>query len=162
MPTRFYGEGFFTQREGDVAMTIGKILFGGVGLAALAAATPAAAQYYQPYGNAYGYYGNRYGYGMNTQAAVDRCNAAVQNRLSYRTNYNGYYGGYSTGRVLSVTSVDPNRYSVRVRGLATSGRMHNNGLNLFGLLGSNYRADLSFGCTVDYRGRITDIDINRR
>ena len=33
---------------------------------------------------------------------------------------------------------------------------------LFGLLGSNYRADLSFACTVDNRGRIRDVDINRR
>ena len=140
-------------------MTMAKILIGGVGLAALAgAASPAAAQYYYPpYGNAYGYYG------MNTQAAVDRCSAAVQNRLAYRTSsYNPYYGGYSSGRVLNVTSVDPNRYSVHVRGLATSGRMASNGLNLFGLLGSNYRADLSFACTVDYRGRIRDVDINRR
>jgi hypothetical protein len=135
-----------------------KFLIGGAGLAALAGAVPASAQYYPPYGNAYGY-------GINTQAAVDRCSAAVQNRLAYRSNYNGYdpyYGGYSQARVLNITSVDPNRYSVRVRGLATSGRMARNGLNLFGLLGSNYRADLSFGCTVDYRGRITDVDINRR
>lgn len=141
-------------------MTMAKILIGGAGLAALAgAASPAAAQYYPPYGNAYGYYGN----GMSTQAAVDRCSAAVQQRLSYRTNnYNPYYGGYSTGRVLSVTSVDPNRYSVRVRGLATSGRMANNGLNLFGLLGSNYRADLRYACTVDYRGQVRDVDIMRR
>ena len=139
-------------------MTMAKFLIGGAGLAALASAAPSAAQYY-PYG--YGY-----GYGINTQAAVNSCSAAVQNRLAYRTNYNGYYGsyyrGYSPGRVLTVTSVDPNRNSIRVRGLATSGRMANNGLNLFGLLGSNYRADLSFGCTIDYRGRIRDIDINRR
>lgn len=138
-------------------MTMVKFIIGGAGLAALAGAAPAAAQYYQPYGNAYGYYG------MNTQAAVNACSAAVQNRLSYRTsNYNPYYGGYSSGRVLSVARVTPRRNSVRVTGYATSGRMANNGLNLFGLLGSNYRADLSFGCTVNYRGRITDIDINRR
>ena len=132
-------------------MTLAKILIGAAGFAALASAAPSAAQY-------------QYGYGgyNTTQAAVNNCSAAVQNRLSYRTNYNGYYGGYSQGRVLNVTSVDPNRSSIRVRGLATSGRMVNNGLNLFGLLGSNYRADLSFACTVDYRGRIRDIDINRR
>ena len=145
-------------------MTMAKILIGGVGLAALAGAAPATAQYYpyaNPYGNAYGY--NQYSpYGMSTQAAVDRCSAAVQDRLSYRTNYSGYYGGYSAGRVLNVTSVDPDRYRVHVRGLATSGRMANNGFNLFGLLGSNYRADLSFSCSVDYRGRVRDVDINRR
>ena len=142
-------------------MTMVKFLIGGAGLAALAGAVaPAAAQYYPygpPYGNAYGYYG------MNTQAAVDRCSAAVNNRIAYRAAYNnGYYRDYNQGRVLSVASVTPRRSSVRVTGYATSGRMAYNGLNLFGLLGSNYRADLSFGCTVDYRGRITDIDINRR
>jgi hypothetical protein len=143
-------------------MTMVKFIIGGAGFAALAAASPAAAQYYgnpyaNPYGNAYGYYG------MNTQAAANACSAAVQNRLSYRTsNYNPYYGGYSSGRVLSVASVTPRRNSVRVTGYATSGRMANNGLNLFGLLGSNYRADLSFGCTVNNCGRITDIDIHRR
>jgi hypothetical protein len=142
-------------------MTMVKFLIGGAGLAALASAAPATAQYY-PYGNAYGY-GNDYGYGMSTQAAVDRCSAAVQNQPSYRsTNNNPYYGGYSQARVLNVTSVDPDQYRVHVRGLATSGRMANNGINLFGLLGSNYRADLRFDCTVDYRGRIRDLDINRR
>ena len=143
-------------------MTMVKFIIGSAGFAALAAASPAAAQYYgnpyaNPYGNAYGYYG------MNPQAAANACSAAVQNRLSYRTsNYNPYYGGYSSGRVLSVASVTPRRNSTRVTGYATSGRMANNGLNLFGLLGSNYRADLSFGCTVNHRGRITDIDIHRR
>ena len=136
-------------------MTMAKILIGATGLAALASAAPSTAQYY-PYGNAYGYNA------INSQSAVSRCTAAVQNRLSYRTAYNsGYYGAYNTGRVLSVTRVDPNRSSIRVRGLATSGRV-NNGLNLFGLLGSNYRADLSYSCTVDYRGRVRDVDINRR
>ena len=136
-------------------MTMAKILIGTAGLAALASAAPSAAQYY-PYGNAYGY-----GYGIDSQAAVNRCTAAVQNRLSYQTAYNNYYGAYNTGRVLNVTRVVPTSNSIRVRGLATSGRV-SNGLNLFGLLGSNYRADLSYACTVDYRGRVRDIDINRR
>ena len=137
-------------------MTMAKILMGGIGLAALASAAPSAAQY------PYGYNGYNNGYGYNSQAAVNSCSAAVQSRLGYRTN-NGYYGrGYSSGRVLSITSIDPNRRSVRVRGLATSGRMAQNGLNLFGLLGSNYRADLQFACTVDYRGRVRDVDLYRR
>jgi len=135
-------------------MTMAKILIGGAGLAALAgAAAPAAAQYY-PYGNAYGYR-------MSSQAAVDRCAAAVNNRLAYNRNaYRGY------GRVVSVAQIVPRRNSVRVTGYASSGRMaYNNygGINLFGLLGSNYRgADLSFGCTVNYRGQVTDIDLRRR
>jgi hypothetical protein len=131
-----------------------KILIGGAGLAALASVTPATAQYYYPRM-------------ISTQAAVDRCAAAVQNRLSYRSSYGGYYGGYATPRVVSVTRVDPRRNSVRVTGLASSGRMAYNpyGVGFFGLLGSNYynsAADLRFGCSVDYRGRVTDLDLNRR
>lgn len=137
-------------------MRMANIFIGGAGLAALASVTPAAAQYYYP---------QPYYPGMiSTQAAVDRCAAAVQNRLSYRTNYGGY-GGYA-GRVVSVTRVDPRRNSVRVTGLASSGRMAYNqyGVGLFGLLGSNYSqaADLRFGCSVDRRGRVTDLDLNRR
>ena len=145
-------------------MTItNKILMAGAGLAALAATTPAAAQYYPP---AYGYNNYGYGnYGNGTQAAADRCAAAVQQRLSYRTNTNIFgVRTASSGRVLGVTQVNPNRNTVRVRGLASSGATAPYGLGAFGILGSNYsqRADLSFKCDVDYRGYIRDIDINRR
>lgn len=134
-------------------MLTARIMLGGLGLAALASAAPAAAQYYYP----------GYGYArISTQAAVDRCAAAVQNRLSYRSRY---YGGYAPGRVVSVTRVDPRRNSVRVAGLASSGRMAYNygpyGIGAFGMLGSNY-ADLRFGCTVNRLGRVTDLDLNRR
>jgi hypothetical protein len=142
-----------------------KILAGGAGIAALAAAAPATAQYAYPYG----YSSNPYGYSSNvTQVAAQRCAAAVQNRLSYRGS-NGILGAIlgrndSGGRVLTVTQVNPNRSAVRVRGLATSGRMAYNpyGVGAYGMLGSNYAADLSFKCDVDYRGYVRDIDINRR
>ena len=146
-----------------------KILTAGAGLAALAAAAPASAQYAYPgygapYGNAYGYYAN------TTQLAVNQCNAAVQNRLSTRAGIGGILGSLvgvnATGRVLSVTQVDPRRNTIRVRGLASSGRMAYNpyGYGYYGAVGSQYAAgaDLSFKCDVDYRGRIRDIDINRR
>ena len=158
-------------------MFMKKILIGGAGLAALAAATPSAAQYgysqygYSPYGNAYGYRA------MNTNAAAQQCTAAVQNRLSYRTT-NGVGGilgsifGLSSGsnaRVLSVTRVVPTSTGVRVRGLASSGRIAYNGYGPYGVgayggLGYGYSqaADLAFKCDVDYRGYIRDIDINRR
>ena len=140
-----------------------KFLVGGAGFAALAAATPATAQYY----------GQGYGYGYNsTQLAAQQCTAAVQNRLSYRGNTGiiGSLFGVNTnasGRVLSVTQVTPRQSTVRVRGLATSGRMayySPYGSGYYGMLGSNYayRPDLSFSCTVDYRGRIRDVDISRR
>ena len=56
--------------------------------------------------------------------------------------------------------------SVLVRGVASSGRMAYNpyGVGAYGMLGSNYgqAADLSFRCSVDYRGFVRDVDINRR
>jgi len=93
---------------------ISMILAGGVGLAALASAAPAAAQYYPGYpGTGYGYgnnnvvgqvlgqilgygqypYGN-YGYnqyrGGNQSMAVDQCARAVEARIG--GNQGGYYG----------------------------------------------------------------------
>ena len=167
-------------------MFMKKILIGGAGLAALAAATPSAAQYYG-YGQGYsqGYsqygnspYGNAYGYrSMNTNAAAQQCTAAVQNRLYARTTsgVGGIIGsifGMSSGsnaRVLSVTRVTPTSMGVRVRGLASSGRVAYNGYGPYGVgaygamgYGYNQAADLRFKCDVDYRGYIRDIDITRR
>jgi hypothetical protein len=133
-----------------------KILAGGAGLAAIAAAAPSAAQYYpygaSPYARSYGY-----GYGMNTTAATQQCTAAVQNRLYSRNGLGGILGSLvgaygTTGRVVSITRVNPNQGYVRVRGLATSGRA---------AYGYGY-PDLSFKCDVDYRGYVRDVDINRR
>ena len=142
-----------------------KILAGGAGLAALATAAPAAAQYY-PYGYASPYATNV------TAMAAQQCTAAVQHRLSRRTTggVSGILGAVlgapmTTGRVLSVTQVVPRSSTVRVRGLATSGRMAGYGpygVGAYGALGYNYAPDLSFSCSVDYRGFIRDVDINRR
>ena len=143
-----------------------KILAGGAGLAALATAAPAAAQYYaQPYG--YGGYNN----GV-TNMAAQRCAAAVQSRLHTRTSSGGLLGAIlgvntaTSGRVLNVTQVVPRRNTVMVRGLATSGRYaaYNSpyGYGAYGATGYAYQPDLSFRCTVDYRGYIRDVDINRR
>ena len=139
-----------------------KILVGGAGLAALAAAAPSAAQYRYGYAQPYGYgYGQQYGYGYrtNTNVAAQQCTAAVQNRLYTRNGLGGILGSLvgsygSGGRVLSITRVDPNRSYVRVRGLASSGR------TAYGY-GYGY-PDLSFRCDVDYRGYVRDVDINRR
>jgi hypothetical protein len=157
------------------------ILAGGAGLAALAVAAPASAQYYQygyspyAYGSQYGY--NAYGYsGVNSNVAASQCTAAVQNRLYNRTSLGSILGSLvgvpmaPTGRVLSVTSVQLRSYgTVRVRGLASSGRMaYNNygpyGYGAYGALGYGYNsaADLSFKCDVDARGFVRDVDINRR
>lgn len=156
-----------------------KILASGAGLAALATAAPSVAQYAYP--NAYAnQYGNPYGYANNngynnslTSMAAQRCSAAVQNRL-YRGSGSGLGGivgallGANTssgGRVLSITQVRPSRNSVRVRGLATSGRpagYGQYGAGAYGAVGYSYQPDLSFRCDVDYRGYVRNVDINRR
>jgi hypothetical protein len=149
-------------------MTIfAKVLAGGAGLAALAAAGPATAQYYPSYG--YGNYG-AYGYGaVNTQTAVSQCTAAVQNRLYTRQGLSGIVSSLfglsgTSGRVLSVTSVDPRRATIRVRGTATSGRNAQNpyGYGYYGSLASGYVPDLQYRCDVDYNGYVRNVDIRRR
>ena len=149
-----------------------KLLAGGAGLAALATAAPATAQYY-PYGyNTYAnpYAANPYAYTANATAmAQQQCTAAVQSRLYNRTGLEGIIGSLfglsgTSARVLNVTRVTPNTTFVRVRGLATSGRYAPTpyGYGYYGAVGANYVADLRFKCDVDYRGFIRDIDINRR
>ena len=147
-----------------------KLLAGGAGLAAITAAAPAAAQYYnnpyqaRPYG-----YGNSYA--NPTALATRQCTAAVQARLNNRTSVSEILGavlGANTyGRVTNITRVNPNRNTIRVRGLASSGRMASNnwgpyGVGAYGAYGYAYQPDLSFSCTVDYRGYVRDVDINRR
>ena len=154
-------------------MTMMKLFAGAAGLAAIAAAAPAAAQwgYANPYANPYG---NAFGYNQNLAAmATQQCSAAVQNRLHRRSSNNvtGVVGALlgvntmSTGRVLAVTQVIPRGSTVRVRGLATSGRSTGYGpygVGAYGALGYAHQPDLSFKCDVDYRGFVRDVDINRR
>ena len=149
-----------------------KMLAGAAGFAALGIAAPAAAQYYPGYGQRapYGYnYGHNYN---NTQVLTSRCTAAVQQRLSYRTARSGgilgaLFGANTAtqGRVLNVSRVTPSRNTVRVRGYATSGRQmayNPYGAGYYGAYGYSYQPDLTYKCDIDYRGRIRDIDINRR
>ena len=172
--------------------TITKLLAGAAGLAALAATTPAAAQYYNGYyGNSYnnGYYNNGYsgygyngynsgygytGYAVNTAAAAQQCSAAVPNRLYNRTSIASILGslvGLNTNnaRVLSITAETPTRTGVRVDGLASSGRTaYNNygayGVGAYGALGDGYaqQADLSFSCRTDANGYVRSVHIYRR
>jgi hypothetical protein len=185
-----------------------KLLGLSAGVAAIAAAMPASAQYYgdrnngysqpygysqqygnsQPYGysqqygnsQAYGYsqpYGSRnYGYSANTSMASQQCSAAVQSRLYNRSSIGGILGavlGTNTrGQVLSITQAEPrNNGTVRVRGLATSGRYaYNNnrygayGVGAYGASGYGYAAgaDLSFRCDVGMNGQVYNVSINRR
>lgn len=168
-----------------------KLLGLGAGVAAIAAAAPASAQYYG-YGQNYGYnqnyvynqnygynynrgYAQPYGYAANTSMASQQCSAAVQNRLYNRTSIGGILGAVlganTTGRVLSVTqAVSRGNGTVRVRGLATSGRYaYNNGygpygVGAYGATGYGYAAgaDLSFRCDVGMNGQVYNVSINRR
>lgn len=161
-----------------------KILAGGVVAAALFTAAPAAAQYYPgyPYGGGYGYgygggnvvgqvlnqvlgggygyggYGGYGAYGANSQVAVGQCTNAVQARLQ-RSNYGGYgYNGYAYGgaRVLGVSRVEPrSNGGLTVRGVASSG------FNAGYAYGGQQPVDLTWKCKIDYRGYISDIDIER-
>ena len=165
---------------------ITKFLVGGVAIAALASAAPAAAQYYPGYGSPYGYgypgYGggnvvgqvinqvlgggyNSYGYNGagNSQAAVSQCVGAVQARLNggygnygYNNGY-GYGGGYGQARVLGISRVEPrSNGGLTVRGVANSGRY----AGAYGYNGQQ-QVDLTFKCKTDYRGFVTDVDVDR-
>jgi hypothetical protein len=146
-----------------VAMTaFTKFLAGGVAAAALAGAAPVAAQYYPGYPGqqAYpGYPGGGYG-GYGQQAAINQCTAAVQQRLGGGGyGYSPYGGGYGGGRVLGVSRVEPrSEGGLTVRGVATSGRYGGYG---YGYGGGQAQVDLTWRCKIDYRGYITDIDVNR-
>jgi len=151
-----------------------KLLAGGVVMAALAAAAPAAAQYYPGYANpgyGYGYPGYGYGnggvvgsiinsvtgggyggYGYNvpgaSQAAASQCSAMVQQRLG---GYGGY--GYAGGRVLGINSVEiANGGGYRVRGIASSG-----GGYAYGGAGT-----IGFTCRTDPRGFVVGVSFNNR
>ena len=160
-------------------MTITKKILGlGAGVAAISAAAPATAQYYgynpYAYSNPYGY--STYAYGVNANVAVNQCSAAVQNRLYNRVSLGSILGSLvgipttSYGRVVSVTQIAPRGDgSVRVRGLADSGRMAYNGygpygVGAYGALGYGYanQGDLSFRCDVAPNGAVYNVRINRR
>jgi hypothetical protein len=130
-------------------LTMTKILAGSFGLAALAAAAPTAAQV-----------DTDSAVGALAQLASKQCVAAVQNRLNNRG-----YGAISasgTARVIGVTQADAKRDIVRVRGTATSGVLADPVAGTIGSLAASAPADLKFKCEIDYRGRIREIDIDRR
>jgi hypothetical protein len=163
-----------------------KILAGGVAAAALFSAAPASAQYYPGYGypgygtggvigqvinqvlgGGYGNQGYGYGYGqVNSQFVVQQCTSAVQARLHHNYGYGGGYGGYggygyngpSGARVLGISRIEQrSNGGLTVRGVASSGRMASYGYGY----AAQAPVDLTFKCKTDFRGRITDIDVDR-
>jgi hypothetical protein len=150
--------------------------------AVIAAAAPAAAQYYgspysgyrtQSYGYtqpSYGYaqpYAQSYGYAqpyaVNTTLASQQCSSAVQSRLYNRSSIGGILGAVlgtsTTGRVVSVTQVIPRSNGmVRVRGLASSGRYASNGYGAYGV-GAYGAAGYGYASQADLSFRC-DVGLN--
>jgi len=143
-------QGYGYQNQESLGTVIGQLLGNrysvtdrtAVEQCASAAMTQAAAQYRQPYGNAYGYQGQGSG---------------------YQQGY-GYQQGHAAHmRVTAITNVDRRQYGLRVSGLLDSrGGYAPNG-RAYGYQNQGYAAtgDLSFRCNVDYRGSVTDVRIRR-
>jgi hypothetical protein len=81
----------------------------------------------------------------------------VQRRLSGGYGNYGYGNAYGGGRVLGISRVEPrSNGGLTVRGVATSGRYA-------GAYGYNGQApvDLTWRCKTDYRGFVSDINVDR-
>ena len=135
--------------------------------------------------------GGRYGaYGQgNDRIAVDQCARAAEARVSYTNranasrNYGQGYGnpryadpryanqgyGYNTAsmaRVIGITQVQRQRSGLKVSGVIDSGMNHRGAYGNQGYPNQGYGniaqfADLRFSCRVDFRGRVSDLDIKR-
>jgi len=97
--------------------------------------------------------------------AVQQCTAAVQARLTgnrYGTSY-GYnspygYNGYNNARVLGISRVEQrSNGGLTIRGVANSGATAAYGYGY----GAQAPVDLTFKCKTDYRGFVTDVDVDR-
>lgn len=130
------------------------------------------------YGNA-GRYGNQYGYGyQNERYAIDQCARATESRLNYNRGYGNPYGyGYNNAafRVVQIERVERRRSgAMKVWGLAGSTAYAGNYGNYGGYgapygggygqpygYGYNQAPEYRFSCTVDSRGRVSDLDLDR-
>ena len=141
---------------------ITKILASGVAIAGLATAAPAAAQYYPGYGypgSGYGY-GNQYGGNVIGQVLNQVLGGGYGSYGYGNYGYNNAYGYAGGARVLGISRVEPrSNGGLIVRGVANSGRYAGYGYN--GSNNGQARVDLTWKCKVDYRGFVSDIDINR-
>ena len=155
------------------------MLAGAAGVAALAAAAPASAQYYQSYGYsqpyalraAYGYSA----YGVNTAMAQQQCTAAVQSRLYNRTSMGSILGGLvgipqNQGRVVGITSI--HRVVMARSGCAASPAVAAMPIIATAPTASVLTVRLATimplrptcrsSCDVDARGYVRNVNINRR
>lgn len=121
----------------------------------------------------YGYpqqgYG-QYGYGQNSQQVqIAQCSRAAEQRVNGSYGNNGYgnngYNGYNQAgqaRVVGITRVEQRSNGLRVRGiLQTDAGYDAYGNNGYGNGAYGAQQQLTFKCNVDYRGRVSSVDIGR-
>ena len=130
-----------------------KILAGGIGFAALAAAAPAAAQYYPGYpGGGYGYPGGSgnvvsdilgqilggRSYASNERYAVEQCVRAVEHRINTRglDNERGRYSQYGYGYGYD-NAYGRGYMGARVTSVTNVSRRSNGGLRIYGYATTN-------------------------
>ena len=129
-------------------------------------------------------------YRQNDRYAIDMCVRATEARLNgYSGAYNyggygqyggygnqGYHQGYNGARVTRITNVERRRNGLKIYGLASAGydrggynqgyddRGYGYGNQGYGdrRYGYQGRANLRFNCKVNFRGQVTDVDIDRR
>ena len=120
-------------------------------------------------------------YQQNDRYAIDMCVRATEARLNgYQGGYNysnygnyggygnqGYNQGYNGARVTRITNVQRRNNGLKIFGLATAGYNsryggYNQGYGNQGYGNQGYRAQLRFNCKTNFRGQVTDVDIDRR
>jgi len=126
-------------------------------------------------------------YRQNDRYAIDMCVRATEARLNgyqggygYNQGYgnyggygnNGYNQGYNGSRVTRITNVQRRNSGLKIFGLATAGYNSryggynqgygNQGYGNQGYGNQGYSNQLRFNCKVNFRGQVTDVDIDRR
>ena len=131
-------------------------------------------------------------YQQNDRYAIDMCVRATEARLNgyqggygYNQGYgnyggygnNGYNQGYNGSRVTRITNVQRRNSGLKIFGLASAGYNSryggynqgygnqgygNQGYGNQGYGNQGYGNQLQFNCKVNFRGQVTDVDIDRR
>lgn len=156
----------------------------GVAALAGGAAPASAQYYGSPYGYGYSPYASPYGYPYgyddpgnivgqivnsvvgstgsawsgDTRANLDRCAAVVAQRINAGYSPFGYgygYGmGYGAGRVVGIHSIERIGNGLRIRGVASDGRMPP-----YAPYAAAAAPDLRFRCDVSYNGYVMDVSL---
>lgn len=152
--------------------TLTKLLTGAAGVTALVTgAAPASAQYYPsptlyayPYdpGAVVGQIVNTVigtagpTWSADTHANLERCAAVVAQRINagYAPFAFGAPPPYSPGQVVGIHSIERLPNGIRVRGVATDGRV-----NLYAPYAAAAQPDLRFRCDVDDGGYVMDVSL---